>query len=310
MGCVLPSSYIKKGASPLEEKMSRNPSWLHLLILPALLLCNVGAQADQGGRLPATGGVTEVEGAAGGGLTPWALIAGYDTRDQVGGNAFVTRVTTQGFRLTSAGAAVGLFDRVELSYARQRFNLGDTVPGQNIEMDTFGAKMKVCGDTVFNQDRPWPQIAVGIMAKHNRDFDGVPKALGGRHASDIEPYMAATKVWLDGIAGRTVLLDGTLRLTRANQLGLLGFGGDKDDSRKLRFEGSAAVFLTDRIILGAEWRQKPDNLSVFKEDAFADAFLAWVPNRRVAITLAQTELGNIANKDHQRGPYLSAKFDF
>lgn len=279
------------------------------LLLGAFACVGV-AHADMVGRLPATGGVTQLEGAAGGGLVPWALIAGYDTRDQIGGNAFVTRVTTQGFRLTSAGAAAGFFDRFELSYARQRFNLGDTVPGQHIDMDVFGAKWRVCGDTVFEQDRPWPQVAVGIMAKHNRDFDGVPKALGGRHGSDIEPYVAFTKVWLDGIAGRTVLLDGTLRLTRANQLGILGFGSDRSDARKLRFEGSAGVFLTDHVIVGAEWRQKPDNLSVFKEDAFADAFVAWVPNRRVSVTLAQTDLGNVADKPHQRGPYLSVKLDF
>ncbi|OYW32390.1 MAG: hypothetical protein B7Z51_03330, partial [Methyloversatilis sp. 12-65-5] len=34
-----------------------------------------------GDRLIATGGVTQIEGAAGGGLNPWAVIAGYGTRE-------------------------------------------------------------------------------------------------------------------------------------------------------------------------------------------------------------------------------------
>jgi hypothetical protein len=39
------------------------------------------------GKLLATGGVSQVEGAGGGGLTPWALITGYGTRDSYGANA-------------------------------------------------------------------------------------------------------------------------------------------------------------------------------------------------------------------------------
>lgn len=52
------------------------------------------APAQAGDRLLATGGVTQLEGAAGGGLTPWALIAGYGTRDQIGASAFLTHVDT------------------------------------------------------------------------------------------------------------------------------------------------------------------------------------------------------------------------
>ena len=33
-----------------------------------------------------------------------------------------------------------------------------------------------------------------------------------------------------------LLLNGTVRLTKANQIGILGFGGDKNDSYKPQFE--------------------------------------------------------------------------
>ena len=37
---------------------------------------------DTGGKLLLTGGVTQIEGAGGGGLTPWALIGGYGSDGQ------------------------------------------------------------------------------------------------------------------------------------------------------------------------------------------------------------------------------------
>lgn len=46
------------------------------------------------GKLLATGGVSELEGAGGGGLTPWALISGYGTRDSYGANLHATTVNT------------------------------------------------------------------------------------------------------------------------------------------------------------------------------------------------------------------------
>ncbi|MGH8170112.1 MAG: DUF3034 family protein [Steroidobacteraceae bacterium] len=63
--------------------------------------------------------------------------------------------------------------------------------------------------------------------------------------------------------------------------------------------------LTDHLIAGAEYRQKPSNLSVFREDDFEDTFLAYLPVTNLAITAAFANLGNIADKPGQRGWYLS-----
>lgn len=259
-----------------------------------------------GDRLTATGGVHAIEGAAGGGLVPWALIAGYGTRDQVGGSAFATRVETRDFTLDSAGVAVGLFDRVEISASRQRFDAGAVIPGLTLRMDTVGVKVRVAGDAVYAQDSPWPQVAVGLLHKRNKTMD-VPSAIGARASSDTEPYVAATKAWLAGPMGRTLVATGTLRATRANQLGLLGFGGDKESSRKLQPELSAGVLLTDNLVVGAEYRWKPDNLSVFKEDDASDVFVAWFPMRNVSVTLAHARLGSIAGLSGQSGTYLSVQ---
>lgn len=263
------------------------------------------APALAGERLLATWGVTQAEGAAGGGLTPWALIAGGGSRDEIGATAYATTWRSQGgYRLTAFGAAVGLYDTVELSVARWRFGLSDTVPGETIAMDVFGAKWRVFGDAVYDQDRWAPQVALGLQAKDNHDMT-VPTALGARRGRDIDFYASASKVWLGALAGRNALANLTLRATRANQFGLLGFGGDRGDSRRIEPEGSVALLVRDDLAFGAEWRSKPDLLSVFAEERAVDAFVAWFPSRHVSATLAWLDLGNIANKPSQRGWYLS-----
>jgi hypothetical protein len=70
-------------------------------------------------------------------------------------------------------------------------------------------------------------------------------------------------------------------------------------------EGSLGVFLSDYCIIGGEYRQKPNNLPVFREDDFKDAFVAFVPAKYFSVTLAYADLGNIANRAGQAGSYVS-----
>ena len=122
--------------------------------------------------------------------------------------------------------------------------------------------------------------------------------------------MSATKLYLAAIAGRNVLLNATLQATKANQFGLLGFGGDKHGNYQLQPEASAALMVTDSLLIGAEYRARPNNLSVFKEDDAKDLFVAWFPTKYLALTAAYVDLGNIANKDNQKALYLSGQLSF
>jgi hypothetical protein len=151
-----------------------------------------------------------------------------------------------------------------------------------------------------------PQVSIGLQHKRNTDMT-IPTAIGARSGSDTDFYVSATKIWLAGLMGRNVLGNLTLRATRANQLGLLGFGGDKKNSRSLQPELALAVLLRDNLALGVEHRWKPDNLSVFKEEDFSDVFLAWFPHRHVAVTAAWARLGTIAGKPKQDGTYISVQ---
>jgi hypothetical protein len=46
-------------------------------------------------------------------------------------------------------------------------------------MDTFGAKLKVFGDAVYDQDEWWPQVAVGLQHKKNTEM-AIPFAVGAK----------------------------------------------------------------------------------------------------------------------------------
>lgn len=263
------------------------------------------------GRLLATGGVTQVEGAAGGGLVPWAVIAGYGTRDSIGGTAFGTGVALRNYTLYAFGAAIGLFDRVELSYARHIFDTRSTGARLGIgkdytfEQDIFGAKLRLFGDIVYDQDSWLPQLAVGANYKVNHN-SGLVRALGARRDSDAEFYVAATKL----ILSESLLLNATVRFTRANQFGLLGFGGPRGDTYEAMFEGSAALLLSRNLAIGAEYRMKPDNLSFAKEGDGFDLFAAYFLTKNVAATLAYANLGPIATQKNQHGVYFSLQLGF
>jgi hypothetical protein len=74
--------------------------------------------------------------------------------------------------------------------------------------------------------------------------------------------------------------------------------------------GSAAVFLADSLVTGAEYRQKPDNLASYREDDTWDLFAAWFPVKRFSMTVAYADLGQIAMKTSQHGWYLSLQGSF
>lgn len=258
------------------------------------------------GRLLATGGASTIEGSAGGGVVPWAVIAGYGTEDQWGGAAFATRVEVRDYALTSQGVTLGWRNRVELGLARQQFGLPTlaealSLPTREFRQDIVQAKVRLAGDLVYT---PMPQLSLGIQHKTQRDFL-VPSLVGARDDSDLDVYLAASKLFLGAAGGRHVLLNGTLRHTRANQTGLLGFGGDRDGGASLVGEASAAVLLNPRWAVGIEYRQKPDNLGFAREDDWKDVFVGWFPNKRVAIVAAWADLGRIATLDDQEGWYVS-----
>jgi hypothetical protein len=277
------------------------------------LVCAKPAFADDmtwpsfdGGKLLATGGVSQVEGAGGGGLPAWAMITGYGTDSGVGANIHYTAVPLPDYSLQSAGVAVGLYDRLELSYAWQEFDTQDVGAalglgrGFTFHQNIFGAKLKVIGDAIYDQDSWVPEISIGLQHKEN-DRAAIIAAVGGKNSVGTDYYVAASKLFL----AQSLLVNVTLRETKANQLGILGFGGDKHNDYSSQFEGSAAYLFSRDFAVGAELRTKPSNLGVAHEGAAWDVFAAYFFNKHLSLTAAYADLGNIVIQNRQQGAYLS-----
>ena len=276
------------------------------------LLCLAGTVcADTGGRLLATGGVTNIEGSAGGGIVPWAVLSGYGARGEWGGDAFATRVDTGDYRLDAFGASLAFNNRVELSVARQRLDMDALtkaagLPHKSLNQDIFGVKLRLFGDLVYDR---LPQVALGAQHKRQTNFL-IPSLVGARRDSDTDYYLAGSRLFLGAVGGYNLLVNGTLRYSRANETGLLGFGGDRRDSRTLLKEGSVALLLNPRWVVGVEYREKPDNLSFAGESDWQDVFVGYFPSKRLALAAAWAELGEIATLEDQRGLFLSMQLSY
>ena len=307
----------------------------HILTKPSVaaltaatfLACGM-AQADSG-KLLLTGGVSSIDGAAGGGLTPWAVIGSNASAGEIGGTAHLTRVNTRDYGLTTYGAVLGIHDKYELSVARQDLKTGITgtalgLPGLHLRQTIVSGKIKLAGDAVLDSDTLMPQVAAGLEFKSldSSGLNGTLDALGAKK-SGLDIYLSATKLFL----AHGILVNGTLRATKANQNGLLGFGatlGGANNSYRLMPEISIAKLLTKNIAVGAEYRKMPNNLQTAGKAAglgdglraqdWKDIFIAWAPNKNVSLTLAYVDLGTIVpattNKRRQTGAYFSAQAAF
>jgi hypothetical protein len=137
----------------------------------------------------------------------------------------------------------------------------------------------------------------------------------GAKTRGTDLYVSATKLFL----APGLLVNGTLRATKANQNGLLGFGGSADSSYSLQPEVSLAWLLRKNVAIGAEYRAKPDNLNpsvlgdALKEDDWLDLFVAWAPSKHVSLTLAYVDLGRIVPgivTRRQTGAYASMQLAY
>ena len=274
------------------------------------------------GKFLLTAGFNDLEGSGGGGLVPLAFITGYGSSDSWGANAHFTNIQLKDFQLRTYGAAVGALDRVELSYTRQEFNVtGTPLDGLGVSQDILGIKVKLLGDAVYGQDSWLPQIAIGAEYHRNDGIDhaanvglaGVTRVtqLGAasEHGTDI--YLAATKVFL----AENLVVNAAIRATKANEFGLLGFGGDQKNTYSYKPEGTVAYLLTRNLAVGSEVRTRPRNLTVDDESTAYDVFVGWTPTKNLSLVAAYLNIGGVLGpatgvNRHQDGPYISIQAGF
>src|SRR5690606_20475295 len=132
-----------------------------------------------------------------------------------------------------------------ISLARQTFDLKDT-PFE-INQNIIGAKVRISGDIIYSR---WPQISAGVQHKQLLDTT-LAEAVGAEDYDDgTDFYLAAGKAHLGAAMGYNLFWNLTLRATRANQFGLLGYGGGNNDDYEIMAEAALGIFLSRQLALG------------------------------------------------------------
>jgi hypothetical protein len=277
--------------------------------------------ADEG-KFLLTAGFSQLEGAGGGGLVPLALISGYGSSDSWGANAHFTNIQLKDFQLRTYGAAAGALDRFEVSYTRHEFDVtGTALDGLGTAQDIVGVKVRLWGNAVYQQDSWVPQLAVGAEYQKNEGINNAAQVgltgvvsttqLGAKSEHGTDYYIAATKIFL----AQSLVVNVAVRATKANEFGLLGFGGDLKNTYSFKPEGTVAYLLTRHLALGSEIRTRPHNLSIDDESTGYDVFAAWAPTKNLSLVAAYLNLGGILGpatgvNRHQDGPYISVQAGF
>src|SRR5688572_8342234 len=98
---------------------------------------DMGKKNQTRSRLLATGGVSSIEGTAGGGIVPMAVLAGYGAQEEQGGAAFASSVDTADYQLTVVGASWSWRNRIEISFAEQELTHDSLTAALNLPSDSI-----------------------------------------------------------------------------------------------------------------------------------------------------------------------------
>jgi len=269
-----------------------------------------------------------IEGTSGIFLTDTAYFANTPAGDGWFGlpSAAVSGVRLGHKFLQAYTVTANVFKRVELGYSYMHLGLGDWPsdvrratglhPETSTRLHTLSARAMVVKEGSFGS--PWtPAITAGLRYKHNAsvsdiddDLNGTCQAIGVRDDDGWEPTLTASKMF-KGILPKPFILSAGLRRTKATHIGLCGFS---DDYHTV-LEGSAVFFVTDRLLLGAEYREKPDELNripglVGKEDDWWDIVFCYIVNDHLTVSGGYAHLGKVLNHDENASWALQLKWEF
>jgi hypothetical protein len=235
-----------------------------------------------------------------------------------------------GRHLLAASITETLFGRLELGYGYNYFDLGDLpsdilqASGPRIDdwvgLHNFNARVALLKEGEFDQS--WlPALTFGFHYKYNSQIDDIssdlkpalgPKGLGAIGIKDddgIDFTVYASKMLT--FLPRPLLINLGMRSTEAAHIGLFGFTNDRD----YLFEGNAVLFLTDRLAIAFEYRQKPDSYDaipglVKKEDDWWTIPVAFVVNEHLTLSGGYAHFGDVLNHKANGVWGLKAKWEF
>jgi hypothetical protein len=229
----------------------------------------------------------------------------------------------------SYGVTWNLGGRLELGYAFNRLGLGDFTDyigaaglhvDNHVKLHNFNVRYMVVQEGDF--DTSWmPAITVGGHFKWFENYDQIEKQLNGTldslgadndFGTDLTVF--ASKTITDVLPNPMILTVG-LRNTDAIQMGLLGFSGE----RETVVEGSIVYFLTEKLALAAEYKQKPNGMHnldlggrevIRAENDWWDILLAYIVNDHFTVAGGYVNYGNVLNSNESCGWALQLKYEF
>ena len=230
----------------------------------------------------------------------------------------------------SVAVTENLWGKVELGYAMERIGLGDwpadvkAASGIHVDNHVFkhnlNARLMVIEEG--GGDHTWmPAVTLGAHFKWNDGVSDIDKqtgklcdTLGADHDSGVEFTAVATKTISDWLPHPLIVSAG-LRNGDGIHTGLLGFAGE----RRTTFEGSLIYFLTDKMLLASEYRQKSDLINqctlggkhlIKAENDWWDLCLGYVVNDHLTIAGGYANFGNVLNHREDNVWAVQFKYEF
>lgn len=231
--------------------------------------------------------------------------------------------------LESFAVIENLWGIMEVGYAYQRLGMGGlpddakaalgVTIDQHVGVHNFNLRFMAIQEGDF--DCPWmPAVTFGAHLKWNesqtkldQDVGGLLDLLGSDHSRGTEFTVVASETIAD-LLPWPVMISAGVRNGDAIETGLLGFAGE----RSTTFEGSVVSFLTDKLAVAAEYRQKPDFLDAFsirgydlikpEKDWFT--FSVALAINEATVAGAYANFANLANRNEDNVFGIQLKYDF
>ncbi len=299
-----------------------------IVSMASAIVVLLGAGLYAGPPLP----THQVEGNSGVFITPVAYLANPAEPNEVfglpsisGTYAYIGEKDFEAFVVTE-----NLWGKVEFGYALERIGLGDwpddvrTATGMHVDnhalMHNFNARLMVIEEA--GPDRGWmPAVTLGAHFKWNQSHDDINEQLAGTcdmlgadHDSGVEFTAVATKT-IANVLPRPLILSAGLRNGDGIHTGLLGFAGE----RRTTFEGSLIYFLSDKLLIASEYRQKSnlcDQITVGgidlvkAENDWWDICLAYIANDHITVAGGYANFGNVLNHRENNVWAIQVKYEF
>jgi hypothetical protein len=327
-------------AKELSAHSTTAHHFVRFLAVAGLSLVSIAATADEGTNAPAAKAekppplpLHQIEGSGGVFSTLSAYLVN-PPRDgePIGRPAVGFSFVDLGYgrELYSITATETPWKRLELGFGYENFNLGDLpndiqhqtgliVSDQSVSMLNANARLQILKENEF--DQKWiPALTFGAHYKYNStinnidsDLHGTLTSVGIKNNDGVDFTLYASKLLT--FLPRPVLLEAGGRATKGVWTGLAGFTEDYS----FLFEGNIGVFVTDNLILAAEYRQMPNNYQpivvngqtlVGKSSDWWTLDAAYIINKHWTVALGYGHFGQVLNHQANGTWGITTKYEF